>query len=238
MKTEVRRIRGFTLVELLVSLGVVAVLVTLILGGLKTVRSSASGAKCLSNLRQIGSGTMSYLAERNGVLFPGKFFFTASFETDGGMRDYVGYDFSERTSQAPSSVYADTLFTCPELKSQTREKFQSPMLFNRTYTMNEYAMAAEDGVVKSATTHPGRTSRIPSLSRMMLIMDGSATVGSTSFHTVMNPSFVTRNFVFYPHNKGQNVLFFDGHVARLTEEEIRKPSNPRSFWGKLDMPES
>lgn len=228
---------AFSLTELLVTVGVIIVLAVMSVGGFRSLQSSAGGAECLSNLRQLGAGALAYVQDRNGALFPGKVFYAASFEEDGGFRDYVGYDFPEKTSRAPSRFFADSLFTCPELKRRATEKFQTPVLFNRTYTLNEYALASEDGVAKPAS-HPRLLSRVPSPSQMMLLMDGSALKTSLSFHTTINPSYVTRNFLYYPHKKSQNVLFFDGHVAAVPEAEIREPRNPRNFWGNLDLPES
>ena len=228
---------GFSVTELLVSVGIVVVLASLCMGGLRKAQSGAAGAKCTANLRAMGGAAGSYLQDRNGALFPGKFFYTASFESEGGFRDYLGYDFPAKTSQAPARFFADTIFTCPELKQKTREKYNPPALFNRNYTMNEFAIIAEDGVEKS-DAYPKRLSRVPSVSGMMLLMDGSATETGKSFHTALNPSYVTREFLYYPHQRAQNVLFLDGHVERVAEENIRKPANPRKFWGNLDLPES
>jgi prepilin-type N-terminal cleavage/methylation domain-containing protein/prepilin-type processing-associated H-X9-DG protein len=60
--------KAFTLVELLVVIGIIAVLIAILMPALAAARESAQSVNCLSNQRQLGIGLVMFTQEHGGYL--------------------------------------------------------------------------------------------------------------------------------------------------------------------------
>ena len=113
---RVRQPKAFTLVELLVVIGMIAVLIALLMPALTRARMSADLVKCQSNFRQIYSALTFYANENHGLL---PYSSTPSFGltgTNAGMfirlTELLGQKFDDETRDTLhpvfTCVYADT----------------------------------------------------------------------------------------------------------------------------------
>ncbi len=82
------RPEGFALIEMLVVLGILALLMALLLPAVQSARESARRVMCINNLKQIGLGVQGYISDYS--TFP-----------PGGLPSYPGKDFTYNSFYSP-----------------------------------------------------------------------------------------------------------------------------------------
>ena len=224
MNDHFRKSKGFTLVELLVVMAIIAVLAALLLPVVSTAKSKARLTTCLDNLRQINLGVRMYADDSHDASpSPGMAAAADLLTLYSGykelMKNYVGVN-------SPSSPQ-DKVFACPAdafypnwvfatnpvpARQYVRTSLHDePFLDYSSYVFNGGNHVTRTNKTKTITiSYPGLTgvklSSVKHPSRTALISEGSAPC-PWSWH---EPS---RQVQF---NDAKNVVsFVDGHVSYL-----------------------
>jgi len=98
---------GFTLVELLVVIGIIAVLISMLLPALNRAREQARSTKCLSNVRQLAIATIQYCNSNKGV-FPLQ-------GSSGGGANWIAWDQVPNEDNIADPSYIDNSALQPYL---------------------------------------------------------------------------------------------------------------------------
>ncbi len=99
MRQCIKRVAGFTLVELLVVIGIIAILMSILLPSLGRARAAANSIKCANNLRSIGQGMQIYINTNGGWLPPSYGYRDSGISTVTGKWDAdKGYGYTHWSS--------------------------------------------------------------------------------------------------------------------------------------------
>lgn len=167
--------RAFTLVELLVVLGVIAVLIAFLLPALQSARRSSQSVQCMSNLRTLSQALIIYATENRGYFPPN----TADEGLYWHLKSMIGKTIASRSDFDPPSV-AGGVMVCPA-------DFEDSI---RSYSVNLFSSSkvshfAQPGLDKEPPQ--GRLYKLGVKSSTQLILLGETWPEQTS----QNPSGVS-----------------------------------------------
>ena len=200
----------FTLIELLVVIAIIAILAAMLLPVLGKAKEMAKTISCLSNMKQIGYGTLSYLGDNNETYHSAGLAYTSNPDTwwPGLYLQYLGLDKATTWGQkySPNGVYACPTQKAWDLTTNT-PRYTSYGYNAYLFGYNTYAPVSY-GVVKPTPQPAIKVNMIRSPSDQLTHIDTWEPVnglyGSSHLHSY--------TAMCMRHNKSANVLYADGHV--------------------------
>ena len=204
-----RRQAAYTLIELLLSIAIIAILVSMLMPALNHIRKESTKVSCRNNLRQLGIGCFSYAGDYDGWLPPtrGQYFFANT--SINGLRTQL----SDLNKYIPGkSPNWSPVYKCP-----ARTWIDSTECYSLFTWDNNDGTAWIDTRINAYTYYKGCPKRL-----------GKGNAAHALLQDIAS-THATQGLLYYNHrasaNRGANTLYLDGHNQWIYEPKL---------WGLTD----
>lgn len=209
--------RGFTLVELLVCMGIIALLIGILVPTLSGARARAQSTECQSNLRQLYFAQTYYADQHKGRW--------ASAAAPGMGLD--GWEDGLRRYLAPRSLDTRKILTCPSARDEDRLE-RSTYGANSCLIMPNWQARRDrkfntSEIILMGEKAPNGDDWLVTEDKYYLTPLGEAQAWFVAINHKSKSS--------YRHEKGMkaNMLMADGHVVAMSREQLVRDSG-HWYW--------
>ncbi len=233
MKNSLSRTRrGFTLIEMLVVISIIALLSALIFPVFSRVRENGRKTTCASNLKQLGMAFAQYQQDNKRYPLAGQYQKWANgghwitggeagvpknyTNTEGGLSDSSSFEYKSPREAYPEKgalfpyIKQSSVYSCPTAPNYTEKKL--------SYSMNCALTGLSD--VRARTP-----------SEIVLLIDEGETLNDGYFWATDNA--LGTDALMKKHNGGGNLLFMDSHVKFFPFESLPLDRNPAGLAKKV-----
>jgi prepilin-type N-terminal cleavage/methylation domain-containing protein len=208
MNRNFNTLQGFSLLELLLVIAVIAILAALLLPALSRAKARAQQTVCVSNLHQIGLGIILYAEDSNDAFPPSTNRAPAAFTAYSQlMKSYVGLTGTKPERAKLFSCPADT-FYYPD-RDPSEDSISESLYLQASHYYSSYGFNGGNFLTGKPPTPrwPGIAGR-----KLSSIKDPVKTVLDMEFPSLLPYSWHKPTGTSHSNNAQDVVGFVDGHV--------------------------
>lgn len=230
---------AFSMVEILVTTAIMGVLAALVMSGLKGVTNRGKDAKCISNLRQISAGLVTYIAENDGYMpRPTIKAAESGLAGDQMWSKLLGPYLPQRGNSL--TAQQNKVFICPSAKYSGVQLNDISSTYNCSAALFYFSPTASAAATGSATSGPARAFvTLERPAQTILVAEGKQTGSEASCQSSLNWTQVQQDLggstpaamanLDFRHDTKMNVLYADGHVGTLAFKD-RSTAITQRIW--------